>query len=281
MTTPAVPELVDGSSPALGPLPELGPLSEPVEGPTTAAHEIHLVAHGSPDPRHAASVLTIASTLARRSGASVTWSFLEHNQPRAVDALAPGPPAAPPDGEHVSVVVPLLLTAGVHWHRDLPPVVGQTGRRSILLAPPSFTQFARAVQVQIAIAAEAPIATVRPLRKVVLASAGSTRPQVRSRLQALADRVSDGLARTHPNAWVVIAERPDDVPQLAGPGDVVVPLLVADGIFADRIRVAATQRGARVTRILGETDEFAAGLLDLVEKAAARTPLGVLELAPP
>lgn len=228
----------------------------------TALH-LHLVAHGSPDPRHAASVRRTARRVQRAAGAAVTVSFLEHDEPRTSVALTPRPPRWVTAPDRTTVVVPLLLTAGVHWHRDLPPVIGPMGQRSILLAPPEPAQFADAVFA----AARPAVATGG---RVVLATAGSSRPEVRQRMRALAGRIVElGQKRDLPRLEVVVAERPDAVASLARPGDAVVPVLIADGVFADRIRAAARRQDATVTPVLGETDGFAIRVLDLVTVAAA------------
>lgn len=237
----------------------------PSDADLSPALEIHLVAHGSPDPRHAGSVRRIARRLQRASSATVTFSFLEHDEPRTALALAPAMPRGVRAPDRTTVVVPLLLTAGVHWHRDLPPVIGPMGQRSILLPPPEPAHFAEAV-----------LCAARPGManggRIVLATAGSTRPGVHERMGALAARVkglgTDSTFRQ--SVDIVVADRPDAVASLARPGDVVVPILIADGIFADRIRAAAGRQQATVTAVLGDTDAFAARVLDLIGAAAFR-----------
>ncbi|WP_430780959.1 sirohydrochlorin chelatase [Actinoplanes sp. G11-F43] len=76
-----------------------------------------LVAHGSRDPRAAASTTALARAVQRaHPGWRVRASYLDHAGPRPLDVLAalPGPRA---------VLVPLLLTAAYHGRVDLPAVI--------------------------------------------------------------------------------------------------------------------------------------------------------------
>ena len=76
-----------------------------------------LVAHGSRDPRAAASTEALARAVGRaRPEWAVRASYLDHDGPRPLDVLAalPGPRA---------ILVPLLLTAAYHGRVDLPAVI--------------------------------------------------------------------------------------------------------------------------------------------------------------
>lgn len=75
-----------------------------------------LVAHGSRDPRAAATTRALARTVAAvRPGLDVRVAFLELAEPRPADVLA-----AMPSG---TIVVPLLLTRAYHGAVDLPAQV--------------------------------------------------------------------------------------------------------------------------------------------------------------
>ncbi|MEU4162765.1 CbiX/SirB N-terminal domain-containing protein [Actinoplanes sp. NPDC026670] len=77
-----------------------------------------LVAHGSRDPRAAASTSSLARAVARaRPEWLVRASYLDHAGPRPLDVLA-----ALPGGSR-AVLVPLLLTAAYHGRVDLPAVI--------------------------------------------------------------------------------------------------------------------------------------------------------------
>lgn len=194
-----------------------------------------LVAHGSSDPRHARSVGRLGADLAERLGTTVVAGFLEHDRPRVSEILL----SPPPPEIRRTVVAPLLLTAGYHWQNDLPPIVAHDGATAVLVSPPPMSTVARAV---------APL--VEGSRHVVLAGSGSTRPSAVARFEELADRLRTG------DRAVAVALGPDDVPARVRRDSVVVPVLIGDGLFADRIRAA----GARTTAALGETPEFAEAL---------------------
>ncbi|MEU4618982.1 CbiX/SirB N-terminal domain-containing protein [Actinoplanes sp. NPDC023801] len=84
-----------------------------------------LVAHGSRDPRAAASTSSLARAVQRaRPDWTVRASYLDHAGPRPLDVLAalPGPRA---------VLVPLLLTAAYHGRVDLPAVIREAAALSI------------------------------------------------------------------------------------------------------------------------------------------------------
>lgn len=206
---------------------------------------IQVIAHGSPDPRHRASVSRLGGRLATLTGHDVQVCYLEHDQPRAAVVLAE--PIGP--GTE-TMVIPLLLTAGFHWRCDIPPVVAHLGSRAVLLPPPEPVLFGGAVE-----------RLVGATGHVVLASAGSSRPEIVSRFA----RVADALG-THDRS-VDVCLTVDSIAATAGPGSIVVPFLTAGGLFADRIRRAAVAAGASVTPVLGDTDGFAETLADLVAPA--------------
>ena len=79
-----------------------------------------LVAHGSSDPRAAASTRALARAVAaQRPGLDVRTSFLDHAGPRP-DAVLFDMQRL---GHRSAVVVPLLLTSAFHGRVDLPGVI--------------------------------------------------------------------------------------------------------------------------------------------------------------
>jgi sirohydrochlorin ferrochelatase len=81
-----------------------------------------LVAHGSIDPRAAATTRALGRAVARlRPGLDVRVSFLEHAGPRPGAALS----ALSATGHRSAVVVPLLLTSAYHGRVDLPAVLAE------------------------------------------------------------------------------------------------------------------------------------------------------------
>jgi sirohydrochlorin ferrochelatase len=81
-----------------------------------------LVAHGSSYPRAAATTRALARVVAaRRRGAPVRVSFLDHAGPRPGEVLA----SFQADGFASATVVPLLLTSAYHGRVDIPAVLAK------------------------------------------------------------------------------------------------------------------------------------------------------------
>ena len=78
-----------------------------------------LAAHGSRDPRSAATIRQLAGRVAARWAGPVTAAFLDFDQPSVADALRTHSDAP--------IVLPLLLTSAYHRRVDLPEVVRACG----------------------------------------------------------------------------------------------------------------------------------------------------------
>jgi sirohydrochlorin ferrochelatase len=84
------------------------------------------VAHGSRDPRSAATVAALVEEVRRqRPGLDVRLSFLDLSAPRLPDVLD----AVAADGHRRAVVVPLLLGHAFHASVDVPGAVAQAAAR--------------------------------------------------------------------------------------------------------------------------------------------------------
>jgi sirohydrochlorin ferrochelatase len=84
------------------------------------------VAHGSRDPRSAATVAALVGEVRRqRPGLDVRLSFLDLSAPRLPDVLD----AVAADGHRSAVVVPLLLGHAFHARVDVPGAVTQAAAR--------------------------------------------------------------------------------------------------------------------------------------------------------
>jgi sirohydrochlorin ferrochelatase len=213
---------------------------------TGARDRIVLIAHGSPDRRHRVGVSAVAARLQRITTIPASVAFLEHDEPLASDVLLPGLSSSGEDPSR-TFVLPMLLSAGVHWQRDLPVLLSHHGEECRLITPPDLTSFAPAVRALVADHAPAP-------RHVILAAAGSRRPALMQRLSALGDVLRGGFPS------ISVAASPDALDGLGTPESVVVPVLVAEGILADRIAAAAAAAGAACTPVLGGHGLFAAAL---------------------
>jgi sirohydrochlorin ferrochelatase len=86
----------------------------------TTGSAVLLVAHGSGDPRAAATTVALARAVAAaRPGTTVRASFLDHAGPRPADELAVLGRA----GSTSVTLVPLLLTSAYHNRVDIPAAV--------------------------------------------------------------------------------------------------------------------------------------------------------------
>jgi sirohydrochlorin ferrochelatase len=235
------------------------------------------VAHGSRDPRAAATVSELLAVVRYRAmawglgGLDVKAAFLDHCAPSLPQALSAV------GGDGACVVVPLLLTAAYHSKADIPAKIaaasaatpldvscaGTLGPHPLLLA---------ALERRLA---EAGVAVGDPAARsrtsVVLAAAGSSDPAANATIAALAARwqATRGWHAVVPAYASAAGPRPDEAVRalLAGagaPGPVVVATyLLAPGYFADKIRAAGLGAGATaVSPALGAAPDIADVVLE-------------------
>ena len=204
------------------------------------APEIVLLAHGSPDPRHAAGVEDLATRVREHSPTrTVHTAYLDHHRPGptdTADALA---------GR--AVVVPVLLTPAHHARVDVPRAVAAMSERSSLevaLAVPLGPHPLLLDAVEELLAA----ADVHPSEStaVVVYAAGSSD----SAAVATVGETIGAHPRQGWGPWVVAAldggaslnavlrGLPDEVERT-----VAVSFMVAEGILRDRMAQACGRAG--------------------------------------
>ncbi|MDQ2757115.1 MAG: sirohydrochlorin chelatase [Actinomycetota bacterium] len=232
----------------------------------TGREAIVLLAHGSPDPRHASVVEAVTSRVREIVGERpVHTAYLDHHAPSATDvaAVASG-----------GVLTPLLLTRATHIRDDVPVAardMGALGRGSYVVADalgPDALLF-EACEELLGRAGWSP----RPQTAVVLYSGGSS---AREAVTA----IGEGAAQREDRGW-----GPWTVAALAGgePLDVVVDRLrsdravnqvvvvtyvVADGILRDRMVATCREVGVPVAEgTLGDTDALAHLVVRRAEQA--------------
>jgi sirohydrochlorin ferrochelatase len=246
------------------------------------------VAHGSRDPRAAATVTELLSVVRARAarhglpGLDVRAAFLDHCAPSLPQVLGSVSAASDPCGP--AVVVPLLLTAAYHSKADIPAQLaaaaaarpgldvvsaGTLGPHGLLLA---------ALERRLR---EAGVATgdaaARAATGVVLAAAGSSDPAANATIAELAARWARerGWRAVVPGYASAAGPRPaESVLALRDGGAarvVVATYLLAPGYFADKIRDTALGAGAAaVSAALGAAPEVADVVLDRYLAAAGR-----------
>jgi sirohydrochlorin ferrochelatase len=263
------------------------PGGESARAPFVADAQLVAVAHGSKDPRAAATVHALLGVVAARAragigagGIDVRAAFLDHCAPSLPAVLS-----SLDDGRARScVVVPLLLTAAYHSKSDIPAQLAAAGaagtvavRCAATLGPHPLLLSAlerrlREAGVRVDSAAD------RARTAVVLTAAGSSDPAANATIAGLADRwqrdrgwravVPAYASSAGPTpAEAVAALRAESGPDSGGPV-VVATYLLAPGYFADKIRADSVEAGASaVSGVLGAAPEVADVVLARYRKA--------------
>ncbi|WP_329206221.1 sirohydrochlorin chelatase [Streptomyces sp. NBC_00683] len=238
-----------------------------------------VIAHGSRDPRHAATVHALTARVrSLRPGLRVETGFLEFNAPsvpRVLERLVA-------EGAGEVVALPLLLTRAFHAKSDIPSVLHEARtrlpqlriRQAEVLGPSPLLNAALEQRLQ-----EAGVSPAdRRSTGLVLASAGSTDPEAIAVIAEIARELrhtgwcavrpafasavsAGGFSRT---ADVVRALRADGVRRVA-----VAPYVIAPGRLPDRIAAGAEEAGADVlSGVLGPSPTLARLLLNRYDEAS-------------
>ncbi|MGK5630812.1 sirohydrochlorin chelatase [Streptomyces sp. URMC 123] len=233
-----------------------------------------VVAHGSRDPRHAATVTALVERVrALRPGLCVETAYLDFcapSVPQVLDRLAAA-------GAYEVVALPLLLTRAFHARTDVPAVLreararrpGLTVREAAVLGPSPLLVAALERRLR--------QAGVRPGDRdstgVVLASAGSSDPEA---IAVIADVAREwrrtGWCAVRPAfASASLPRTEDAVRALRAEGVrrvAVAPYVIAPGRLPDRIAEGARAGGADVLAgVLGPAPELARLLLHRYDAA--------------
>ncbi|RSN51208.1 sirohydrochlorin chelatase [Actinomadura sp. WAC 06369] len=226
------------------------------------------VAHGSRDPRAAATVAELLRAVRiRRPDVPVLPSFLDHGPP-APDRVLEGlvrDGAADGDGTE-AVVLPLLLTAAYHSKTDIPGVLARVrSRRPRLRLHTAGTLgphplLTAALERRLA---EAGVRPGSPDTAVVVVSAGSSDASANATVAALADRWRargwwDAAAAYASAAGPKPGEAVAALREAGAPRVVVASYFLAPGYFTDKVEDAALSAGAdAVSPPLGAAPEVA------------------------
>lgn len=233
-----------------------------------------VVAHGSRDPRHAATVHALVRRVrSLRPGLRVETGFLDFNAPsvpRVLERLAA-------EGARDVVALPLLLTRAFHAKADIPAVLRSApsslriGRAGVLGPSPLLLSAVRRRLFEAGLGPADMSST-----GVVLASAGSTDPEAIAVIAetarelrhtgwcavrpAFASAVSSGgFPRTEDAVRALRAEGCDRV--------AVAPYVIAPGRLPDRIAEGARDADV-LAAVLGPSRELAELMLRRFDEAA-------------
>ena len=257
------------------------PQLSPPAGEDPAWPPLVVAAHGSTDPRAAATVTDLARLVrarARRAGLpglTVRAAYLGHALPSVPDALE----ALHGDGCSRAVVLPLLLTEAYHSDTDLPELLRAARRRlpglRLAYGRPlgPHPLLLRALERRLA-AAGAPAAAGAA---VVLAAAGSSRPAANAAVArvAAAWRSARGGRAVVPAYASAVSPTPGqavaELRRAGAPRVAVAAYLLAPGVFADRVREQSLAAGAdAVSAALGAAPEVADIVIERYVQAAAQ-----------
>ncbi|MEW2297855.1 sirohydrochlorin chelatase [Streptomyces sp. NPDC006743] len=231
-----------------------------------------VVAHGSRDPRHAATVHALVRRVrAARPQLRVETGFLDFNVPSVPGVLE----SLAADGVRDVVALPLLLTRAFHAKADIPAVLRQAPpglriRQADVLGPsPLLTA---ALERRLHEAGLGPAG--KSSTGVVLASAGSSDPEA---IAVIADIAREwwrtGWCAVRPAFASASLPRTEDavreLRELGCARVAVAPYVLAPGFLPDRI-VRGAAGADVVADVLGAAPEVARVLLERYD--AARLP---------
>lgn len=242
-----------------------------------------VVAHGSRDPRHAATVHALLRRVrALRPGLRVEAGFLDFNAPSVPRVLE----RLDAEGVRDVVALPLLLTRAFHAKSDIPAVLHEARARLPRLSVRQADVLGPSALLTDALERRLYEAGLRPGDKrstgVVLASAGSSDPEAIAVIAHVArEWRRTGWCAVRPAfASASLPRTEDAVRELRAQGVrrvAVAPYVIAPGRLPDRIARGAHESGADVLAdVLGPAPELARLLLRRYEAArAAREPVAL------
>ena len=231
---------------------------------TPLADSLVLTAHGSADPRSAATAQAIVDSISRlRPGLDARVAFCEQNAPNLVDVLT-----ALPRGR--AVVVPLLLADAYHARVDIPAMIAESGsqaRQAEVLGEDD-----RLISVLRQRLEHAGVSRLDPDVGVIVTAVGSSHAQANSRTGAVA---RDVVLTTRWTATTAFATGPSPSPaeavaELRSRGAtrlVIAPWFLAPGRITDRVAAYAREEGIPMSAPLGAHRQVAATVLDRFDAA--------------
>jgi sirohydrochlorin ferrochelatase len=227
-----------------------------------------LTAHGSADPRSAASVHELARTIARvRRGVDVRVAFCEQNSPNLRDVLAST------GGD--AVVVPLLLADAYHARIDIPAMIDESGTRA--RQADVLGEDDRLIAVLRQRLTHAGVSPLDPDVGVVVTAVGSSRSQANARTATVADYLVQHTNWTATTAFATgprptLAEAAEALRERGATRLVIAPWFLAHGRITDRVADYARAHGITMAEPLGPHRLVAETVLDRFdEEIAART----------
>lgn len=224
-----------------------------------------LTAHGSADPRSAATAHELARTIrALRRNVDVRVAFCEQNTPNLRDVLA--------QSSRDAVVVPLLLADAYHARVDIPAMIGESGcvaRQADVLGEDD-----RLIHVLRQRLTHAGVSPFDPDMGVLVTAVGSSRPHANARTASVGEYLVQHTRWTATTAFATgprpsLAEAADVLRGRGATRLVIAPWFLAHGRITDRIADYARAQGILMAAPLGPHRLVADAVLDRFDEAVA------------
>ncbi|MDY6995256.1 MAG: sirohydrochlorin chelatase [Actinomycetota bacterium] len=225
-----------------------------------------LTAHGSADPRSAATVRAVADTIRRlRPALDTRVAFCEQNAPNLRDVLAAVAPGCP-------VVVPLLLADAYHARVDIPAMIAESGADARQAG--ALGEDERLIHVLRQRLEHAGVSRLDPGVGVLVTAVGSSRAQANSRTATVARELTLTTRWTATTAFATgpqptLAEGAELLRSRGAARLVIAPWFLAHGRITDRVAAFAESAGIPMSAPLGAHRQVAETVLDRFDSAIA------------
>jgi sirohydrochlorin ferrochelatase len=224
-----------------------------------------LTAHGSADPRSAASAHEVAHTIRMlRRDVDVRVAFCEQNSPSLREVLAA-------TGRN-AVVVPLLLADAYHARVDIPAMIRESG--PTCLQADVLGEDDRLIAVLRQRLTHAGVSQLDPDVGVLVTAVGSSRPQANARTALVADYLVQHTRWTATTAFATgprptLAQAADILRERGATRLIIAPWFLAHGRITDRVANFARANGIAMAAPLGPHRLVADTVLDRFDQALA------------
>lgn len=230
-----------------------------------------LTAHGSADPRSAATARSIVECIRRlRPGLDARIAFCEQNSPNLREVLADLP------GRH-GVVVPLLLADAYHARVDIPQMIADSGadvRQAAVLGEDE-----RLIHVLRQRLEHAGVSRLDPRVGILVTAVGSSRAAANANTEAVARELTLTTRWAATTAFATgpqpsLSDAAAHLRALGASRLVIAPWFLAHGRITDRVAAFARAHDIPMSAPLGAHRQVAETVLDrfdaaLVHRAAA------------
>lgn len=225
-----------------------------------------LTAHGSADPRSAATARSVIDCIRRlRPNLDARVAFCEQNSPNLRDVLE-----TVPHGQ--AVVVPLLLADAYHARVDIPAMIAESGadvRQAEVLGEDD-----RLIHVLRQRLEHAGVSRLDHRVGVLVTAVGSSRPQANARTAQVAHELTLMTRWTATTAFATgprpaLADAAAALRERGASRLVIAPWFLANGRITDRVATFARAQRIPMSAPLGAHRQVAETVLDRFDQAIA------------